>query len=352
VKIILLDACETGPEINFKSPLTGASDTFLAEYIKRTSGAVVLASCTAGQTSSAKSPVALSLFTHFLVKALRGDVEALRTDRLLTLDSLYEYLSKNVESKSREYGRLQCPSRRFSDNGSVLLGDFSRLPQRIDLDLESFPIESISLQVRRFGTAQETLGGTFKVRSSDRPTYVEGRVNQQLAQDRRQELGRLRVELCDEFGFTFSQVQVGDCGLSFPGGVFEFRYRSDKEDTHSGTYVEWVDFEPEWFGELDRMAELAETLGVSADQMILHLNQTIDPESWLAGLKVRGWKITSALDEEVKAEQNGVTLVVKTEKLILRGFSPAELLASGKDQTHPKAHVLPGIAGLLGRGRS
>jgi hypothetical protein len=86
--------------------------------------------------------------------------------------------------------------------------------------------------------------------------------------------------------------------------------------------------------------------------MILHLNQTIDPESWLAGLKVRGWKITSALDEEVKAEQNGVTLVVKTEKLILRGFSPAELLASGKDQTHPKAHVLPGIAGLLGRGRS
>lgn len=211
-------------------------------------------------------------------------------DRLLTLDSLYEYVSTNVRQKSREYGREQYPSRRLADDGVVILGDFSRLPQRVELDLdfEKLPIDSISLQVLRRGTAKEVLGTTFKVRSTDRPAYVQGRVNQKLSRDRYEELGVRRVEICDEFGFTFSQVQVEDSGLTFPGGVFEFEYRSDDDDPHAGVYIETVRFDPEWFGRLARMAELAETVGVSADRMILHLGTPIDPESWLPGLNARG----------------------------------------------------------------
>ncbi len=351
VKIILLDACETGPQISFKSPLTGASDAFLAEYVKRTSGAVVFASCTADQTSTTKSPVSLSLFTNYLVSAFRGAPEALRSNRLLTLDSLYEYVSKNVIAKSREYGRLQSPSRRVADNGAVIVGDFSTFIQRVDLDLEKSVIGSISLQVQRSGTARDTLGATFKVTSTDRPSYVENRVNSKLSKDRHSELGELRAELCNTFGFTFSQVQVEEYGLSFPGGRFEFRYNSDKDDPHSGVYTESVRFGPEWFGQLDRMAALTDSLGVSANRMVLHLSSSIEPESLLAGLNSRGWKITSALDSQVKASQAGYSLTVRPDRLVYTGFSPQQLLAMGRDKADPKGQLVPGIVKLLGGGR-
>ena len=146
-------------------------------------------------------------------------------------------------------------------------------------------------------------------------------------------------------------MRVEEDGLSFPGGRFEFRYDSDKDDPHSGVYIESVRFEPEWFGQLDRMAELTDSLGVSADRMVLHLSSAVDPESLLAGLNARGWKITSALENEVKASQGGYSLTVRPDKLVYRGFSPQQLLALGRDKDDPKGQLVPGIVKLLGDGR-
>jgi len=90
---------------------------------------------------------------------------------------------------------------------------------------------------------------------------------------------------------------------------------------------------------------------VSADRMVLHLSSAVDPESLLAGLNARGWKITSALENEVKASQGGYSLTVRPDKLVYRGFSPQQLLALGRDKDDPKGQLVPGIVKLLGDGR-
>jgi uncharacterized caspase-like protein len=99
VKIVILDACNTGPSLSdLKHPAAQWSEKFLAEYIGKSQGVITLASSLADQASSTKSPnPSLSLFTSFIVNALRGDGEAL-DDGLLTAASLFDYVSAHVSA--------------------------------------------------------------------------------------------------------------------------------------------------------------------------------------------------------------------------------------------------------------
>ena len=61
--------------------------------MKETSGVALLSSSGFDQRSTAKSPDdELSLFTHYLVRALEGDPDALDENRHLTIFSLHSFL--------------------------------------------------------------------------------------------------------------------------------------------------------------------------------------------------------------------------------------------------------------------
>jgi len=132
-KIVLLDACVSGPNTReLKLPLASTSPKFLAEYIEQTTGIAIVASSSSDQASWARSPnPKLSLFTYFLVQALRGEPDSL-SDGLLTLDSLCEFLSVRVRQLSKDYGKVQAPSWKTSSAGTIVLADFNQpiLPRR------------------------------------------------------------------------------------------------------------------------------------------------------------------------------------------------------------------------------
>jgi hypothetical protein len=125
LKIIILDACNTGPNLSeLKHPAAQWSEKFLGEYIRKTQGIVTLASSLADQPSSTKSPHPnLSLFTNFIVNALNGETEAL-DNGLLTIETLFAYVSAYVQRVSNSHHRPQQPAISMSSSGLIVLGNF------------------------------------------------------------------------------------------------------------------------------------------------------------------------------------------------------------------------------------
>lgn len=126
-KIILLDACFSGPELaQFKAPpAKEMSKGFWKTYLADSAGVALIASSSGSQPSTAKSPGAeLSLFTHFAVMALRGEPKALHGG-VLTLDSFYDWVHSQVVKESKNYNSLQTPTREMEGAGGFVLGDFS-----------------------------------------------------------------------------------------------------------------------------------------------------------------------------------------------------------------------------------
>jgi hypothetical protein len=125
IKVAILDACYTGPNLaTLKHPAAKLSEKFLAEHIGKSKGVVTMASSLQEQSSSTKSPDPnLSLFTHFLVKALDGTPEAL-DDGLLTVQSVFDYVSVSVQRVSTSHHRFQQPTLSATSSGMLVLGDY------------------------------------------------------------------------------------------------------------------------------------------------------------------------------------------------------------------------------------
>jgi hypothetical protein len=125
-KLIILDACHSGPATDrFKSPFT-VSHGFLERYLKTTCGCAILAASESRQRANVRSPDSKhSLFTYHLLRALHGDVAALE-EGLLTLYGLHRYLSTEVPRSARSDNRStpQKPVLESSTTGDLLLGDF------------------------------------------------------------------------------------------------------------------------------------------------------------------------------------------------------------------------------------
>jgi uncharacterized caspase-like protein len=86
-------------------------------------GVVTLASSLSDQVSWTRSPSELSLFTHFLVQGLDGVQEAL-DDGLLTVQSLFEYVSVMVQRVAKSHHTAQQPSMSVDTSGLFVLADF------------------------------------------------------------------------------------------------------------------------------------------------------------------------------------------------------------------------------------
>jgi uncharacterized caspase-like protein len=103
-KLVFLDACFSGPVLSgAKSHGVAYSSKFLKEYLKKTSGIVVIGSSTGEEESFTQSPnPKLSLFTYFLLRALRGEPTALLQNLWLSVNSLYDYVSMKVQMQAKD----------------------------------------------------------------------------------------------------------------------------------------------------------------------------------------------------------------------------------------------------------
>lgn len=344
-KIVVIDACYSGPDTeNLKSPLSEASPKFLAEYMMETVGTALIASSTADQTSTCQSPdPKLSLFTYFMDRALRGEPSALK-EGLLSLDGMYEYVSTEVNKASKSYGNKQKPVYKNASTGTIILGDFRQsLIQSVSVDIGKAPVEAFRFEDFRSGKTTDILT-EFKRTSAYSLQYIEKRVNQNIGTAYEEKFGKLRSDLCSEFGFSYAQVQIEDTSLAFPGGQYSISYEADS--TKAGTFTHSVRFDSDWFDRPQKMIEMLNVIGIYPEQVVVELTDSISPMKYIPGLTARNWKIDSALDRKVEVSQEGRTAVVEEHEITLGGFSPQEILTIGEK---PEGHaaLAAGIFALL-----
>lgn len=123
VKVILLDACCSGVIDKKSKGLTGASFKYMKDYIENTRATVIMAACGKNESATEESPNSkLSLFTTYVVEALEGKIEAL-DNGYLTINSLYDYVLKQMRKVSREYAQInQSPNLNVKTNNIAVIG--------------------------------------------------------------------------------------------------------------------------------------------------------------------------------------------------------------------------------------
>jgi hypothetical protein len=345
-KIVLVDACVSGPDTSeLKQPLANTSPKFLAEYIEHTTGVAIVASSSSDQASWTRSPnPKLSLFTYFLVQALRGEPESL-TEGLLTVDSLCQFLSVRVRQLSKDYGKVQSPTWKTSSAGTLVLANFNQPILPPTVDLERAPVTSIEFDDEREGRVDDVLTD-IKRWSNYSVEYLERRVNDNLGNYVEESFGRAVAELCAEFGFDAGQVSIEDGTLSFPGGFYSVAYEA--EDLKNGKFVHTVSFDSDWFDHAADIPRLIKILDLYPERMRFELQDKIDVSATLPGLRAKGWKLSSITGSKVEAEHSGYRVIIKQESVILEGFTPQQILGSeGKGE---ESKLVSGILLLLGGG--
>ncbi|MCC7245571.1 MAG: caspase family protein [Saprospiraceae bacterium] len=105
-RLCLADACHSGSLIAMRS---GEPEPVLSQYYqtlaKSVSGTALLMSSKAEETSLESSGLRQGVFSHFLIRGLKGEADA-NKDRVVTIMELFQFVSKSV----REYtGNRQSP---------------------------------------------------------------------------------------------------------------------------------------------------------------------------------------------------------------------------------------------------
>jgi hypothetical protein len=325
-KIIIIDACMSGPTIEGKKFLPAQySKKFLAEYMQKTKGVVIIASSSETGSSFMQSPnPKLSLFTYFLIMALRGEPRAL-DKTILTTDSLFQFLSTEVKRTAKSYQKEQAPAISCKTSGVPILADFSQSiipPDSFDLD--GYPVTEVLFRDYEKLNVKEIL---TKIKSwSYSQEYLESKVNEQLGEHFEESLGEKASSLRKAIGFSPSEVGVEDNTISFPAGAYTIEYSA--EDKRTGKLIVTLTLESDWFGRPDDIDKIVDSLEMSPSEMTVELSKPVDPSSVVPGLEARGWEITSQLTRKIEAKADTYRVRIETDSITFRGFVPGELFGS------------------------
>lgn len=326
-KLVILDACLSGPNVrHLKTLPANISTKFLKGYLESTTGTGILSSCGINESATTQSPNSrLSLFTHYLCEALRGNSSALENGRL-TLASLYGYLSIEVKRRAKSYQRDQNPALVNSSSGVIILGDFTPSPLQLSsLDLDQHPIEGIEFQEREQAAVKDVL--TEIKRWSYSQDYLENRVNDSLGEHFKENLGRFAAELSSDLDIPLSEVIVEDASLRFPDGGYTVKYEAS--DLRKGIFRHSVWFGERWFGEGEQMIRVLECLNMLPREMKLQLAGFRKLETMVAALRSRGWKLESnLLPKEFTVSHGKIRAHVMPTEITFSGFLPQDILGS------------------------
>jgi len=347
--ILFLDACLSGSVASGRKLAPAKiSKRYLKEYLSSTRGlAVVTASCE-DQASYTQSPnPKLSLFSHYLVKALAGEPDALDEDGFLTLDSLHQYVGACVERKAKSYQKCQKPTVDVQSSGTLVIADYSQsIIDPAAFDPGEFPLESLTVEEWEGFRVDEVLT-SIRRWSAYSTEYLADRVNAGLAEHLEDRLGQLVADLVNDLKLPISEVAAEDTELVFPGGRLVYTYEAD--DKKTGRLVGQLVLDTEWITNPGRMQDLLECLGFSPERISVELSKRVDPQSLLAGLKANGWRATSIRSHRIEASNGKVSLAVEPTSLIFEGLTIAEMFGLDGDEKQRKLAYGATPAGSRGK---
>jgi hypothetical protein len=320
------------------------SPKYLKEYLKQTSGAAILFSCGIDEESTTQSPnPKLSLFTHYLREALGGNQEALDSG-LLTLGSLYSYLSLQVRSRAKSYHHKQNPALANTVQGLFLVGNFNvSLLEASALDFEQYPIRSLEFRDSERAQVKDVLTG-IKRWTAYSEQYLEGVVNGKLGDHFGESLGGIAAAISKQLAIAVSEVTVDEASVSFPDGGYSVTY--ERKDLRSGYFRHSVWFGREWLARPDKIVTVLDCIGMQPEHMILELTGKRSLESMVAGVIVRGWELQSQrLPNEFTVKYGPYRMHCTPSEIAFEGFLPQEILGAAAEPG--KQSLIEGILSLL-----
>lgn len=339
-KIMLLDACLTGSSTShFKAP---AFD----EYLRSTTGVAILASSAENAPSTTKSPNPQhSLFTAFLLPALRGQEPEALDDRLLTVPRLYDFLSAKVRRWAKSAPMVQRPILNESTSGTLVLADFSGPllgPDAFEIDGRLFDSVELSGCPRPI-SIKEIL--TELSRTHYSASYLEERANAALGEYLAEALGRLVSRLRAQFGWASSAVTAEGAGVTFPDGHYAVRYEATEKTR--GVLIAELSLQPAWLDSQGHVADLLECLKLDPERVRFALRKGCVLARCIPKLEASGWQITSELPHKVEAAHGDCTLILEEQALTLLDLPLREIFAEtpNKDAVRKAAAALAVFSG-------
>lgn len=117
-RVIILDACHAGAAIGKSTP--GMSAEFMQRVFAEAEGMAVLASCKHGQRSWEWPARKQSVFTYYLLEALRGQAD---TDGkgFITVSDVSRYVTDRVKHWSVQHNVPQTPTLQYTVVGDIVL---------------------------------------------------------------------------------------------------------------------------------------------------------------------------------------------------------------------------------------
>jgi uncharacterized caspase-like protein len=123
-KVIMLDACHSGADIQGKGP-EPMSEGFIRRVFEQAEGMAILASCKQGQLSYEWRENERSVFTHYLLDAMRGTAD-LDGKGFVTVQDASRHVSDRVKLWASQHDTVQTPTLQYTVAGDIKLVDCDR----------------------------------------------------------------------------------------------------------------------------------------------------------------------------------------------------------------------------------
>lgn len=343
-KIIILDACFSGPILSgAKSPGVAYSPKFLKEYLGKTHGIIILSSSTGDEESFTQSPdKKTSLFTHFVLRALRGEPQALMPTLWLSVGSLYDYVSMAVQQQAKQYQKKQSPAIDANMDGTILLADFGKVMLPVtnvelgEYPVNEFEISSVSSKLR----VKEILTNLWRNYTEAQLQFAANKALPEFMQD---DLSEKASQIAKVLDVPETVVTVEDAGIEFPGGSYICEYIA--HDKKIGVIQHTLVIESQHFEKVEKIPQLIDAVEIYASEFTVHFKSYFDPLQLIPGLKARGWKVSAHRPDYLMVEQSGYVLTIEPAKIKLSGFAPRELFGSEPDEV--KTALAAGVLALI-----
>jgi len=125
-KVIILDACHSGANIGTKGPKL-MPEGFIERVFEQAAGLAILASCKQGQLSHEWAGKNCSVYTYYLLEALRGKADYLQKG-FITVDDVNKYTVDQVTLWASQHQVRQRPDLNYFVDGDILLVNCQQSP--------------------------------------------------------------------------------------------------------------------------------------------------------------------------------------------------------------------------------
>lgn len=118
-KVIVLDACHSGARIGAKGPKPMSAE-FKRRVFEQAEGLAILASCTQGQLSYEWQARERSVFTYYLLDALKGEADRDQKG-FVTVQDANRHVVDGVKFWAVQHNRVQTPTAEVKVIGDIIL---------------------------------------------------------------------------------------------------------------------------------------------------------------------------------------------------------------------------------------